>query len=87
QLSAPPTAASLARQLGVGETTLRRAFREEFGRPILQYVRQQRLELARSLLLQRLWQVSQVAYHVGYANPANFCHAYKAYFGHPPGSE
>ncbi|WP_176510388.1 MULTISPECIES: helix-turn-helix transcriptional regulator [Pseudomonas] len=87
QLSAPPTAASLARQLGVGETTLRRAFRDEFGRPILQYVRQQRLELARSLLLERRWQVSQVAYQVGYANPANFCHAYKAYFGHAPGSE
>lgn len=87
QLSAPPTAASLARQLGVGETTLRRAFRKAFGRPILQYVREQRLELARRLLLERRWQVSQVAYQVGYANPANFCHAYKAHFGHPPGSE
>ncbi|WP_054890222.1 helix-turn-helix transcriptional regulator [Pseudomonas sp. NBRC 111129] len=87
QLATPPTAASLARQLGVGETTLRRAFRDEFGRPMLQYVRQQRLEQARTLLLERRWQVSQVAYQVGYANPANFCHAYKAYFGHPPGSE
>ncbi|MBV4492710.1 helix-turn-helix transcriptional regulator [Pseudomonas oryzicola] len=86
-LSATPTAATLARQLGVSETTLRRAFSQEYGRSILQYVRQQRLELARALLLERRWQVSQIAYHVGYANPANFCHAYKAYFGHPPGAE
>lgn len=87
QLQAPPTAAALARQLGVSETTLRRAFSHEFGQSLLQYVRQQRLELARALLLERRWQVSQVAYQVGYANAANFCNAYKAYFGHSPGGE
>ncbi|MEC4560825.1 helix-turn-helix transcriptional regulator [Pseudomonas inefficax] len=86
-LNAPPTAATLARQLGVSETTLRRAFSHEYGRSLLQYVRQQRMELARALLLERRWQVSQVAYQVGYANPANFCHAYKAYFGRSPGAE
>lgn len=86
-LANPPTAAALARQLGVSESTLRRAFSQAFGRSILQYVREQRMELARLLLLERRWQVSQVAYQVGYANPANFCHAYKAYFGHPPGMQ
>ncbi|UZE26862.1 helix-turn-helix transcriptional regulator [Pseudomonas asplenii] len=83
----PPTTLALAQRLGVGETTLRRAFSQVFGRSILEYVRQQRMELARTLLRQRKWQVSQIAYRLGYANPANFCHAYKAFYGHPPGTE
>ncbi|OCT32892.1 helix-turn-helix transcriptional regulator [Pseudomonas putida] len=83
----PPGSLALARQLGVGETTLRRAFAKVFGQSMLQYLRQQRMELARTLLLQRKWQVAQIAYRLGYANPANFSNAYKAYHGHPPGME
>ncbi|UFH50535.1 helix-turn-helix transcriptional regulator [Pseudomonas sp. KNUC1026] len=86
-LAEPPGSQALARQLRVGETTLRRAFQQVFGQSMLQYVRQQRMELARTLLRQRKWQVAQIAYRLGYANPANFNHAYKAYFGHPPGAE
>ncbi|MBJ9978375.1 helix-turn-helix transcriptional regulator [Pseudomonas sp. S75] len=85
QLAEPPTVLDLARHLGVGETTLRRAFAKVFGQSMLQYLRQQRMELARTLLLQRKWQVAQIAYRLGYANPANFSNAYKAYHGHPPG--
>ncbi|WP_437879891.1 helix-turn-helix transcriptional regulator [Pseudomonas sp. LRF_L74] len=86
-LAEPPGSLVLAQDLGVGETTLRRAFARVFGQSMLQYVRQQRMELARTLLLQRKWQVAQIAYRLGYANPANFSHAYKRYFGHPPGAE
>ncbi|MBF8746779.1 AraC family transcriptional regulator [Pseudomonas putida] len=87
QLAEPPGSQALAVQLGVGETTLRRAFAQVFGQSMLQYVRSQRMELARTLLRQGKWQVAQIAYRMGYANPANFNHAYKAYFGHPPGAE
>lgn len=83
----PPGTLALARELGVGETTLRRVFRRVYGQSMLDYVRQQRLELARNLLRQRKWHVAQIAHRLGYANPANFNHAYKAYFGHPPGAE
>ncbi|AZG85684.1 MULTISPECIES: helix-turn-helix transcriptional regulator [Pseudomonas] len=86
-LIAPPSTLALARELGVGETTLRRAFNQVYGQSMLDYVRQHRLELARNLLRQRKWHVAQIAHHLGYANPANFNHAYKAYFGHPPGAE
>ncbi|MCU7646874.1 helix-turn-helix transcriptional regulator [Pseudomonas piscis] len=87
QLIEPPGSQALAQQLGVGETTLRRAFAQVFGQSMLQYLRQQRMELARTLLRQGKWQVAQIAYRLGYANPANFNHAYKAHFGHPPGAE
>lgn len=86
-LEQPPGSQALAQQLGVGETTLRRAFSQVFGQSMLQYVRQQRMELARVLLRQHKWQVAQIAYRLGYTHPANFNHAYKAYFGHPPGME
>lgn len=83
----PPGTQALARSLGVGETTLRRAFSRVYGQSMLEYVRQQRMELARDLLRQGKWQVAQIAYRLGYANPANFNHAYKAWFGHSPGVE
>ncbi len=72
---------------GCGETTLRRAFKQAFGRSMLHYLRDRRMEVARQLLSERKWQVAQVAYRVGYADPANFTHAYKARFGYPPGME
>ncbi|MDH0748790.1 AraC family transcriptional regulator [Pseudomonas sp. GD03842] len=83
-LAHPPASQELARMLGVGETTLRRAFKQAFGRSMLHYLRDRRLEVARQLLRERKWQVAQVAYRVGYADPANFTHAYKARFGYPP---
>ncbi|MBF8779115.1 helix-turn-helix domain-containing protein [Pseudomonas fulva] len=86
-LAQPPGSQALARQLGVGESTLRRAFNQVFGQSMLQYIRQQRMEVARDLLRQQKWQAAQIAYRLGYANPANFSNAYKRHFGHPPGAE
>lgn len=86
-LGRPPGVDELARQLGVGETTLRRIFKQEFGCSMLQHLRDRRLEVARQMLREGKWQISQIAYRVGYSNPANFANAYKARFGHPPGSE
>lgn len=86
-LGQPPGIDELARHLSVGETTLRRIFRNEFGCSMLQHLRDRRLEVARQMLRTGKWQVSQIAYRVGYSNPANFAHAYKARYGHPPGSE
>lgn len=86
-LAQPPTSFELAQRLGIGETTLRRAFKNEFGRSMLHYLRDRRLEVGRQMLRERKWQVAQVAYRMGYSDPANFTHAYKARFGHPPGME
>ncbi|WP_265316900.1 helix-turn-helix transcriptional regulator, partial [Pseudomonas aeruginosa] len=83
----PPASLELARQLGVGETTLRRIFRNEFGRSMLQYVRDRRLEIGRQMVREGRWQIAQIAYRLGYSSPENFTHAYRARFGHPPGRE
>ncbi|ALY75223.1 AraC family transcriptional regulator [Pseudomonas aeruginosa BL15] len=86
-LGEPPASLELARQLGVGETTLRRIFRNEFGRSMLQYVRDRRLEIGRQMVREGRWQIAQIAYRLGYSSPENFTHAYRARFGHPPGRE
>jgi len=83
----PPSSLEMARRLEVGETTLRRIFKQEFGRSMLHYLRDRRLEVGRQMLRERKWQVAQVAYRMGYSNAANFTHAYKARFGYPPGLE
>lgn len=82
-----PSVEELAQLLATSQSTLRRAFKLHIGRSLVDYVREQRLLAAQQLLRQRKWQVAQVAYQVGYSNPANFTHAYKSRFGYPPGRE
>jgi AraC-like DNA-binding protein len=86
-LAAPPTAEDLARRLGTNRTTLRRLFKKTFGISILNYVTSHRLEVARVLLRQGHLQIAEIAYKMGYSDPANFTAAYKQYFGHPPKNE
>jgi AraC-like DNA-binding protein len=87
QLDDPPSSQELARRLGIGQTTLRRLFKAEFGQTMLDYLRDRRLETARSLLRDGRLQVAQVAWRVGYRCPTNFAHAYKARFGLSPRQE
>lgn len=87
QLDNPPSSLELARQLGIGQTTLRRLFKAEFGLTMLDYLRDRRLETARVLLREGRLQVAQVAWRVGYSCPTNFSHAYKKRFGYPPARE
>ncbi len=83
----PPSSRELASRLGIGETTLRRIFRNEFGCSMMEHVRYRRLELGRHMAHEGRWQIAQIAYHLGYSDPSNFTHAYKAHFGHPPGEK
>lgn len=83
-LASPPSVAAIATILGVGETTLRRAFKSEFGSTIFEYLRDRRLEAARVMLREKRLRISEIAFRVGYSNPANFANAYKKRFGHAP---
>ncbi|WEK02985.1 MAG: AraC family transcriptional regulator [Candidatus Devosia phytovorans] len=86
-LSSPPTINALARMLGTNDTTLRRAFRQTFDMTILRYAIHRRLEVARILLNQSDLQISEIAYRMGYNDPANFTTAYRQHFGHPPSTD
>jgi AraC-like DNA-binding protein len=86
-LIAPPRSLDLARQLGTNITTLQANFKLVFGRTIFSYVREQRLLMARVLLLEHAISVAETGYRVGFSSPAAFTAAYRRMFGHPPGKE
>jgi AraC-like DNA-binding protein len=86
-LSTPPKTIELARQVGINVTTLRANFRTVVGTTIFGYIRDQRLQMARLLLLEYGLKVAEAGYKVGFSNPAAFTAAYRRHFGHPPGQE
>jgi AraC-like DNA-binding protein len=86
-LSDPPKTLELARRVGVNLTTLQMNFKAAFGTTIFGYVRTQRLQMARVLLLEHDLTIAEAGYRVGFASPAAFTAAYRRHFGHPPGSD
>lgn len=83
-IAAAPPIAQLAHRVGMSEVTLRRAFKTTFGVTIVEYVRDRRLDAARIMLREGRFLIAEVAYRVGYSDPASFTHAYRRRFGHPP---
>ncbi|GAB3120249.1 AraC family transcriptional regulator [Novispirillum itersonii subsp. nipponicum] len=83
----PPCLGELSRRIGINPTTMSNQFRQVFGQTIFEYVRNRRLELARTLLRSGDLPVSQVGYKVGFGNPGAFATAYRRRFGHPPSQE
>lgn len=76
--------ADLARTAGLSARSLNTKFRTAFGVTVFEYLKRRRLEFARETLLQRQLSVSEIAYQVGYDNPANFATAFRRHFGYVP---
>lgn len=83
-LENPPMLAALAEQVGLSETSLKRAFPREFGTTVFGYLRQQRMETARRLIESGAATVLEAAAQVGYSNPSNFAAAFRREFGVNP---
>jgi AraC-like DNA-binding protein len=83
----PPRTLDLARRVGTNITTLQADFKEVVGMTIFRYVREQRLLMARVLLLEHGVSVAEAGYRVGFSSPAAFVAAYRRSFGHSPGKE
>ena len=74
----------LARLAGMSVSSLKVKFRLVVGQSVFEFLRDQRLERARSGLKDEGWTVKQAAYFVGYAHPNNFATAYRRKFGSSP---
>jgi AraC-like DNA-binding protein len=83
-MAAPPGLRDLARHVGLNEVKLKFGFRTLFGSSVFAYLRAQRLDAARRLLLQRNLSVTEIAVRVGYQNPSKFAAAFKKQFGLTP---
>lgn len=81
----PPTIRQLARIVGSNEFTLKRAFKEAFGRTLFAHVSARRMEQA-ELLLRQGMTVAMAAEAVGYECVRSFSSAFRRHFGRSPSS-
>lgn len=75
---------TLATEVGVGKTQLYKKMKEITGLNVAEFIRNIRLEQAARLLKEQKLNISQVAYTVGFSNPAHFSTLFKKYFGLTP---
>lgn len=78
------TLALVAKETGISRTKLAALFQSRLNTTVFEWLRQQRMLQAESLLLQSNLQIQQIAYAVGYDNPANFATCYRQHFQRSP---
>lgn len=83
-LAYPWSIDELARSAGLSRRSFNQKFQMAHGASAIDYLRAQRLDAARALLIHQRLSVSEAAYRVGYAHPANFATAFRRRFGHSP---
>lgn len=83
-LAYPWSIDELARHAGFSRRSFNQKFQMTYGESAIDYLRARRLDAARALLIHQRMSVTEVAYRVGYAHPANFATAFRRRFGHSP---
>lgn len=78
------TIIQLAQRVGVGEKTLKRAFKNEYQMGIYEFQVKLRMEKAQEYLLGRNKSVKQVAYLVGYKRQSSFTKQFVKTYGIAP---
>lgn len=81
-----PNLKSLAKELSISESTLKRYFRKIYGKNISAYFFEKKMEYAKQLLTTHKSTVTEVAYMVGYEKPSQFTRMFKRYYGIRPGT-
>lgn len=71
--------------LGISKVHLGRVFKEHAGVTITEYVHQQRLDKAKSLLKQSDWSIQDIVEQIGYTDVSSFIRKFKQEMGVTPG--
>ena len=79
-----PTVEELAGLVGTHEKRLSRAFRDNLGQTVGEYVRHTRLKTAQRFLLDTSMSISDIAEEIGFSTAANFATAFRDRFGMTP---
>jgi AraC-like DNA-binding protein len=83
-MDTPPGLKELAKIAGLNEYQLKVGFKEIYGNTVFGFLLDHKLDHARVLLDSSKYQVNEVAYQIGYANPSHFIAAFKKKFGVTP---
>lgn len=74
----------LADRFHINIATLRKCFKDIYGKPIYQWHKEYRLEKAKNLLLETDLSIITIASQIGYTNPSKFSAAFQSYFHQTP---
>lgn len=85
-LSKNYTITDLAKSVGTNEQYLKKHFKQYFGKTIMNYATEKKMEHAKELIMTGDYRVSDVARMTGYKHPTHFTSAFKKYFGFIPNS-
>lgn len=79
-----PSLHELAAMVGTNECTLKKAFKQEFGTTVFQYLFDYRMTLATQYLLDTDLPIADIGIKLGYDYQSHFCTAFKRKFGVSP---
>lgn len=74
----------IASKLNMSISSLQRKFKAAFGITVFDYIRQRRLEIAKTAMINQGLSVGEAAYLAGYKHPSNFVTAFKKRFSLTP---
>jgi AraC-like DNA-binding protein len=80
-----PNLRTLAKELSISESTLKRYFRKIYGKNISSYFFEKKMEYAKELLTKKTGTVTEVSYMLGYEKPSQFIRMFKRHYGVRPG--
>lgn len=85
-LSKNHSISELAKAVGTNEQYLKKYFKQHFGKTVMNYITESKMEHAKKLILMGKYRVSDVARMTGYKHSTHFTTAFKKYFGIIPNS-
>ncbi|MGC4039019.1 MAG: helix-turn-helix transcriptional regulator [Chitinophagaceae bacterium] len=81
-----PKLKDLAKEFSLSESTLKRQFKNVFGKGVYEYYLEKKMELAKKMIVEKNMTTSQVAYSLGYEKASPFIKIFKRVHGVSPGS-
>jgi AraC-like DNA-binding protein len=81
-----PNLQEIAREFSMSDSTLKRRFKQVYGKAIYEFYLEKKMDLARKMLVETDMTVSQVAYSLGYEKASPFIKIFKKHFGVSPGA-
>ena len=83
-ISEPLTVESIARYVYLNPDYLTRVFKKKYGQTLIEYITEQRMFLAKELLMRNKMPINMIAERVGYSNCSYFTKVFKEYHGKTP---
>ena len=86
RMTDPPGIPELSRLCCINEFKLKKGFKKVFRQTVFEVLRKERLALARRLMEEKGYSVSNAAYEVGYSSVSRFIATFKDEYGATPGA-